>query len=77
MFETLNQDLSDYIKLLRFKSKKSQEVVAKELGVTRNTYQKWESDPISLDIKTLNKITTNFGEDISIFFKQYVASSNE
>lgn len=76
MFETLNQDLSDYIKLLRFKSKKSQEVVAKELGVSRNTYQLWENNPISLSLETLNKITTYYGEDLSIFFKEYVASSN-
>ncbi len=76
MFQTLNDDLSEYLKLLRFKSKKSQEDVAKELDISRNTYTTWENNPMSLSIDTLNKITNVFGEDIIIFFKQYVAKSN-
>jgi transcriptional regulator with XRE-family HTH domain len=76
MFQTLNDDLSEYLKLLRFKSKKSQEDVAKELDISRNTYTTWENNPMALSIDTLNKITNVFGEDIIIFFKQYVAKSN-
>lgn len=77
MFDSLNQELSDYLKLLRFKSKKSQEDVARELGITRNTYTTWENNPISLSLETLNKITTLFGEDINIFFINQVAKSND
>lgn len=77
MFKTLNNDLSDYLKLLRFKSKKSQEEVAKDLDVSRNTYATWENNPISLSLDTLNKITNFFDDDITNFFIQYVAKSNE
>lgn len=77
MFETLNSDLSDYLKLLRFKSKKSQEEVAKGLDVSRNTYATWENNPISLSLDTLNRITNFFDNDITNFFVQYVAKSNE
>lgn len=76
MFQSLNGDLSDYLKLLRFKSKKSQEDMAKELEISRNTYTTWENNPIALSIETLNKITNIFNEDITIFFKEYVAKSN-
>ena len=77
MFDTLNSDLSDYLKLLRFKFKKSQEEVAKELNITRNTYSSWENNPICLSLETLNKVTNVFGEDAIIFFKDYVAKSNQ
>lgn len=76
MFETLNSELSDYLKLLRFKAKKSQEEVAKCLDVSRNTYASWENNPISLSLDTLNKITNFFDNDIINFFNQYVAKSN-
>ena len=77
MFETLNADLSDYLKLLRFKKKKSQEEVAKELNITRNTYTNWENNPVSLSLDTLNKLVRFYGENILIFFQQYVAKSNK
>lgn len=77
MFKTLNNDLSDYLKLLRFKSKKSQEEVAKDLDVSRNTYATWENNPISLSLDTLNKITNFFDDDITNFFIRYVAKSNK
>lgn len=77
MFQSLNEDLSYYLKLLRFKNKKSQEDVAKELEISRNTYATWENNPIGLSIETLNKITNIFNEDITIFFKSYVAKSNQ
>ena len=77
MFKALNNDLSDYLKLLRFKSKKSQEEVAKDLDVSRNTYATWENNPISLSLDTLNKITNFFDDDITNFFIQYVAKSNK
>lgn len=77
MHETLNQELSDYIKLLRFKKKYSQEEVAKKIGITRNTYSIWENKPVALSLETLVNLFDVFEEDALIFFKKYVAKSNE
>lgn len=41
MKNDLNQELSEYLKFLRFRKKKSQENVADELNVSRNTYNTW------------------------------------
>ena len=76
MFENLNQELSDYLKLIRFKRKMSQDEVAEKLCVSRNTYGTWENNPVSLSLDTLIKICNVFNEDIIYFFKQYVAKSN-
>lgn len=72
----LNKELSEYIKLLRFKAKMSQEDCANELGVTRNTYANYENNPIELDLSQLVKIGKVFKSDILIFFNEYVAKSN-
>ena len=76
MFSNLNQELSDYIKLLRFKSKMNQEETATKLNISRNTYISWENNPITLSLDTLIKIGNVFNADITIFFKEYVAKSN-
>lgn len=76
MFSNLNQELSDYIKLLRFKSKMNQEETATKLNISRNTYISWENNPIALSLDTLIKIGDVFNADITIFFKEYVAKSN-
>lgn len=77
MFLNLNQELSDHIKLLRFKSKMNQEETATRLNISRNTYISWENNPIALSLDTLIKIGNVFNEDIIIFFKEYVAKSNK
>ena len=76
MFENLNQELSDYIKLMRFKKKMSQDDVAETLKISRNTYGTWENNPMSLSLETLIKVFAVFEEDILYFFKSYVAKSN-
>ena len=73
----LNNNLSDYIKLLRFKSKLSQEEVAEKLDISRNTYNNWENNPIQLNLETLDKIGIVLNSDIFIFFTEYVAKSNK
>ena len=73
---TLNEELSDYIKLQRFKKKLSQEEVATRLKVSRNTYSTWENSPTKIDLETLQKISNAIGEDLLIFFDQYVAKRN-
>jgi len=77
MKKNLNDSLSDYIKLIRFKSKKSQEDVAKELNISRNTYSIWENNPVQLKLDTLIEIGNILNNDIIIFFNQYVAECNE
>ncbi len=77
MKKNLNESLSDYIKLIRFKSKKSQEDVAKELNISRNTYSIWENNPVQLKLDTLIEIGTILNNDIIIFFNQYVAECNK
>lgn len=72
----LNEKLSDYIKLLRFKSKLSQDEAANKLNVSRNTYNSWENNPSRLDLETLERIGNIYNEDIFIFFNDYVAKSN-
>ncbi len=76
MFDNMNQELSDYIKLIRFKNKKSQDEVAKMLEISRNTYNFWENNPVTLSLDVLKKIFDVFDEDVLIFFEQYVAKSN-
>ncbi len=77
MKKNLNDSLSDYIKLIRFKSKKSQEDVAKELNISRNTYSIWENNPVQLKLDTLIEIGNILNNDIIIFFNQYVAECNK
>lgn len=77
MNKILNDSLSDYIKLIRFKAQKSQEEVAKELNVSRNTYSIWERNPVQLKLDTLIEIGNILNNDIIIFFNQYVAECNE
>lgn len=72
-----NLELSDYIRLLRLKYRKSQEDMGKLLGVSRNTYAIWERKPISLSLDTLIKIGDALDENILIFFNQYVAKRND
>lgn len=74
--ETINKELSDFIRLLRLKYRKSQEDMGNLLGVTRNTYSIWERDPIKLSIETLMDIGRVLNEDIFIFFEKYIAKCN-
>lgn len=77
MIEDLNKSLSEYLKLLRFKHKKSQEETAMLLNISRNTYTIWENNPIALSLENILKIGKVLDEDIIIFFKEYVAKSND
>lgn len=72
-----NQELSDYLRLLRLKYRKSQEDMSKLMGVSRNTYSIWERRPIVLPLDTIIKIGDLLDENVLIFFSQYVAKSNE
>ncbi len=74
--ETINQELSDFIRLMRLKYRKTQEDMGNLLGVSRNTYALWERTPIKLSIETLMDIGRVLNEDIFIFFQSYIAKRN-
>lgn len=74
--QTVNQELSDFIRLMRLKYRKSQEDMGNLLGVSRNTYAVWERNPIKLSVETLMDIGRVLNEDIFIFFKSYIAERN-
>lgn len=74
--EKLNKDLSDYLKLIRFKCKYSQDEISEKLNVTRQTYTNWENNPIKLELFKLIEIANLMNDDILIFFKEYVAKCN-
>ena len=76
MIENLNHELSEYFKLLRFKKKVSQEEIADQLEISRNTYSKWETNPVALSLNTLKDIADRLDGNIIIFFTEYVAKSN-
>lgn len=73
----LNIELSEYIKLIRFKAKKSQTDMANSLGIVRNTYSIWENNPTKLSLDTLIEIGLILETDILIFFNTYVAKCNK
>lgn len=73
----LNNELSDFIKLERYKAKLSQEDMANKIKISRNTYTTWENNPKSLNLEQLSKIGKALDIDIFIFFNNYVAKSNK
>ena len=77
MKEQLNSELSDYLKLLRFKNKISQEEISDKLSITRQCYSNWENNPIKLDLEQLIEIGNVMNEDILIFFENHIANCNK
>lgn len=73
MKEKLNYELSEHLKLCRFKKKLTQDDIAKKLNTTRQTYSQWENNPIKLDLDKLLDIGKVMNEDMIIFFKNYIA----
>ena len=76
MKEKINDELSYYLKFLRFKNNLSQQCVADKLKITRQTYTNWEMNPIKLDLQQLIEIGQVMDEDILIFFENYIAKCN-
>ena len=77
MASKINADLSDYIKLLRFKAKMSQDDAAKKLEISRATYNRWENQPVTLELDTLIKIGNAFNDDILIFFREHATKCSK
>ena len=71
MYNDLNSELSSYIRELRYRANKTKKEVADELKVDRNTYSKWEKNPISLHFDTLNNVVDLLEGNIKVFFQDY------
>ena len=66
--EKINDELTEELKLLRFKSKLSQEDVAKMLKISRNSYNNYENNPLKITLEILLKLSEILGYDLYNFF---------
>ena len=66
--EKINDELTEELKLLRFKSKLSQEDVAKMLKISRNSYNNYENNPLKITLEFLLKLSEILGYDLYNFF---------
>lgn len=66
--ETSELQISRNIKSCREKVGKTQEMVAKELNITKQTYLTIENNPMSYSINKLNDIANAIGCNIDDFF---------
>ena len=66
------KQLSDEIKLQRFRTKKTQEDCAKTLGISIPTYKNLEDNPNRMDLDQAIKLFTYIEFDLSDIFLRYV-----
>ena len=66
------KELSDEIKLQRFKTKKTQDDCAKMLGISIPTYKNLEDNPNRMDLDQAIKLFTYIEFDLSDIFLRYV-----
>lgn len=70
--EKISEELSEFLKLQRFKSKLSQEDVAKMLGISRNSYNQYENYPLKTTLEILLRLSTIYGINLyNFFYSQY------
>ena len=55
----------------------SQEQMADKLGVSRATYNRYETNPDKLNVKTLRKISALLGCDIADFFVKFNVTNSD
>lgn len=66
--EKISEELSEFLKLQRFKSKLSQEDVAKILGISRNSYNQYENYPLKITLEVLLKLSIIYDINLYNFF---------
>lgn len=66
--EKIIGELSEFLKLQRFKSKLSQEDVAKMLGISRNSYNQYENCPLKITLEVLLKLSIIYNMNLYNFF---------
>lgn len=66
--EKISEELSEFLKLQRFKSKLSQEDVAKMLGISRNSYNQYENYPLKITLEVLLKLSIIYDINLYNFF---------
>ncbi|MBS1573497.1 MAG: helix-turn-helix transcriptional regulator [Bacteroidetes bacterium] len=63
-------NIADNLKILRNRSKLSQQEVADQLGVDRNTYSNWEKGSNNIKSEFIPPLAKVFGVDIGTLFKE-------
>lgn len=66
--EKISEELSEFLKLQRFKSKLSQEDVAKMLSISRNSYNQYENYPLKMTLEILLKLSIIYNINLYNFF---------
>lgn len=72
MNDTSIKELSQEIKVQRFKTKKTQEDCAKILGISIPTYKNLEDNPNRMDLDQAIKLFNYIDFDLSDIFLKYV-----
>lgn len=63
----MNTTIGSKLKALRKSQRKSQQVVADAVGITRSTLSNYEIDRRQPDLKTLRKLAEHFGVGLDYF----------
>jgi DNA-binding XRE family transcriptional regulator len=66
------KELSEEIKLQRFRTKKTQDDCAKMLGISIPTYKNLEDNPNKMDLDQALKLFDYIGFDLSDIFLRYI-----
>lgn len=64
----IQDELSEHLKLLRFKAKLSQEDVANKLGISRNSYNMYENSPLKMTLEHLLQLSKILESNLFNFF---------
>lgn len=75
--ERLMATIQSNIKAIRKKLGYTQEVVADVIGITRQTYNEYETKEIDIPIDTLEKLSNFFGVELSSFFVENESQLND
>jgi transcriptional regulator with XRE-family HTH domain len=70
LHKLLGMNIADNLKILRNRSKLSQQEVADQLGVDRNTYSNWEKGSNNIKSEFIPPLAKVFGVDIGTLFKE-------
>lgn len=68
--ENISKIMSDKLKGLRAENNFSQEKIAEKLDVHRETFRKYENDPVHIDVGVFLEILQLYNTSPIIFFEQ-------
>lgn len=58
------------LKALRLREGLTQKQIASKIGVSQQAYMKWETDKVSVTLRTVSKIVNTLNVDVSELFKE-------